>query len=268
MSRSCVCGGENENCRYCGGSGIIGDTLGSALDDTLRRATIENSPTADIKAEHERWPSWSQISVPPPIRWAKCPKGCGRWINVEKVERHLRNCTGVRVTHPQHHAPAHQKNSKREEISFDSCPVCGAKLKAGRIQRHMSKAHGTTTSNPLFAEFVRRANVARRSTTETAPVHQNPSPPQRERTLCPICKAMVNVTRLNKHMAKVHNRRLTPQPTQAASANDPTRQGTTLVAPRDKNLDATKLYAHPYREQGRYGSHPSHDGFDDESTAD
>src|SRR5438067_975104 len=80
MSRSCVCGGENENCRYCGGSGIIGDRLGSALDDTLRRATIENSPTADIKAEHARWPSWSQISVPPPIRWAKCPKGCGRWI--------------------------------------------------------------------------------------------------------------------------------------------------------------------------------------------
>jgi hypothetical protein len=69
-------------------------------------------------------------------------------------------------------------------------------------------------------------------------------------------------------MAKIHKRRLTPRPTQAASAKDPTRQGTTLVAPRDKNLDATKLYAHPYREQGRYGSHPSHDGFDDESTPD
>jgi hypothetical protein len=31
------------------------------------------------------------------------------------------------------------------------------------------------------------------------------------------------------------------------------------------NLDATKDYGYPARETGRYGSHPSHDGFDDES---
>jgi hypothetical protein len=31
------------------------------------------------------------------------------------------------------------------------------------------------------------------------------------------------------------------------------------------NLDATKNIGYPVREQGRYGSHPSHDGFDDES---
>jgi hypothetical protein len=31
------------------------------------------------------------------------------------------------------------------------------------------------------------------------------------------------------------------------------------------NLDATKGIGYPVRESGRYGSHPSHDGFDDES---
>ena len=31
------------------------------------------------------------------------------------------------------------------------------------------------------------------------------------------------------------------------------------------NLDATKNRGFPARETGRYGSHPSHDGFDDES---
>ncbi len=31
------------------------------------------------------------------------------------------------------------------------------------------------------------------------------------------------------------------------------------------NLDATKGIGYPAREQGRYGSYPSHDGFDDES---
>ena len=31
------------------------------------------------------------------------------------------------------------------------------------------------------------------------------------------------------------------------------------------SLDATKGIGFPVREAGRYGSHPSHDGFDDES---
>lgn len=35
--------------------------------------------------------------------------------------------------------------------------------------------------------------------------------------------------------------------------------------PWEKNIDATRLYAHSYREEGKYGSHPGHDGFDDES---
>jgi hypothetical protein len=144
MSHSCVCGGENEDCRYCGGSGIIGDVLGSALDETIRRLSIENSPTEDIKASPRPWWFPSNISG-----------------------------------YVSEYGPTSQK-------------------------------------------------------TKPAP----PSNPKPER--------------------------LTPPATPAASAQDPTRQNTTLVAPRDKNLDATKLYAHPYREQGRYGSHPSHDGFDDE----
>jgi hypothetical protein len=35
--------------------------------------------------------------------------------------------------------------------------------------------------------------------------------------------------------------------------------------PWRNNLDATKNYGYPAREAGRYGSHPSHDGFDGES---
>jgi hypothetical protein len=33
----------------------------------------------------------------------------------------------------------------------------------------------------------------------------------------------------------------------------------------EPDLDAAKPYAHSAREHGRFGSHPSHDGFDDES---
>jgi len=33
----------------------------------------------------------------------------------------------------------------------------------------------------------------------------------------------------------------------------------------EENLDATKGIGYPARDDGRYGSYPSHDGFDDES---
>ncbi len=161
MSLSCVCNGENESCRHCGGSGIIADDgLAAALDETVRRLAIEKSYTEDIEASPRPWWFPSNISTP------ACPKGCGRWVDPQKVEEHLRSCTG-----PQKTKPTHSSNSKPNE--------------------------GPVTS-----------------------------------------------------------------------AKDPTRQDTIFVAPRDRNLDATKLYAHPYREQGRYGSHPSHDPFDDESTPD
>jgi hypothetical protein len=36
-------------------------------------------------------------------------------------------------------------------------------------------------------------------------------------------------------------------------------------SPWRDTLDATKNIGYPARESGRYGSHPAHDGFDDES---
>lgn len=41
-----------------------------------------------------------------------------------------------------------------------------------------------------------------------------------------------------------------------------TTQGETQAS---RKIDATKDYAHAFRESGRYGSHPSHDRFDDDS---
>src|SRR5271166_5115230 len=87
------------------------------------------------------------------------------------------------------------------------------------------------------------------------------------------------VAKLNPREPDCHVRQLrpftavAPEPPSAGhdvlpSANDVLRESTTFAAPRDKNLDATKLYAHSYRETGRFGSHPSHDGFDDESGPD
>ena len=171
QDNTCVCNGENGNCRYCGGSGIMEDRLRPAFDETLRRRAIEESPTEDIKASPRPWWFPSNISVTPPPKWIKCPKGCGRWVDIQREQSHITNCTGVRATPAEKTKPTPPSNTKTEEA----------------------------------------------------------------------------------------------RPEQVTSDKDPTRQDTTFVAGRDKNLDATKLYAHAYREQGKYGSHPSHDGFDDES---
>jgi len=85
----------------------------------------------------------------------------------------------------------------------------------------------------------------------------------RDDDFCPVCKVKVKASRLEKHARDLHGS--CGAKMAVRSAADVTTHSTTFVAPRDKNLDATKLYAHSYREQGRFGSHPSHDGFDDES---
>jgi hypothetical protein len=69
--------------------------------------------------------------------------------------------------------------------------------------------------------------------------------------ICPVCKVKVRGDRLNRHLRKVHktrSMRAAGKSSFAPSAKDLLRDSTTLVAPRDKNLDATKLYAHSYRE--------------------
>lgn len=50
MSRSCVCEGSNENCRFCGGLGTVPDTLATALDGRVQRlATEASSATKQVR---------------------------------------------------------------------------------------------------------------------------------------------------------------------------------------------------------------------------
>ena len=263
MSRSCVCGGTNENCRYCGGTGMIPDRLGAALDATLQRLQLENSPTEDIKFSPKRKSSQISIKPRPTIEWVQCPKGCGRWVNPRKLKRHLNR---VHTTNPASSQMANAsltspKPSKAER-KYETCPVCWAKVRVERINGHVARVHtnrpvATATSQPhrITAEATKSVRMS--------PVSRKV---ESEYETCPLCKVRVRASRINRHMRKAHKRTPTnPHRAVPLSSKDPLRDTTTLVAPRDKNLDATKLYAHPYREQGRYGSHPSHDGFDDES---
>lgn len=249
MSRSCVCAGSNENCRFCGGTGTLPDLLGDALADSLQRLVLEPGARGTSKVRGRLVShrvrarrSSSQINL------IRCPEGCGAFLNPRKVARHLSKVHGRPSTPPQ----------KQE----DPIPVIGVPSK--RLDSPAAVNRPKSASAPKV-----RANV-RPVTENIETAARQLAKLRRARSsfeVCPVCKARLKATRLEKHLRKVHRKRVSRSPI-VHSAKDPTRQATTLVAPRDKNLDATKLYAHPCREQGRFGSHPSHDGFDDESSPD
>jgi hypothetical protein len=91
---------------------------------------------------------------------------------------------------------------------------------------------------------------------------------------------MNNIREVERHAKNCAGVRISPRQKKSAtpianaktqevnleSAKDPTRQDTIFAAPHDKNLDATKNWGYPAREQqGKYGSHPGCDDFNDES---
>jgi uncharacterized C2H2 Zn-finger protein len=317
---------------------MLPERLGSALDETLRRVALENTPTDDIRLGTKR-----RSRAPALIartfgkvghrrrNLIPCPQGCGAFLRSSKLNRHLKkahliesNASDVTATiNPvrpsslkserkyevcsickatvrverleRHMTRAHQRRlvpappannldatptlsptnrpaattqpSKAVVIGEvnrnESCPLCGASIRIGGMKRHMTKAHTSSLANPLFTEVVRQASLAHQRAHSTLPIRHDISPSPEKITRCPVCKVAIKVNRFEKHMRKVHRKRVVVR-----SAKNAMRQSTTLVSPRDKNLDATKLYAHPYREQGKFGSHPSHDGFDDESSPD
>lgn len=127
----------------------------------------------------------------------------------------------------------------------------------------------------------------------TGPMLQLPKPapqqvaePVKLFSECPYCGANVKSTKLPKHMRVKCPKRIpnlmrsrhsqsskggAPQMNRWGSSgvDQPSKKRGAVhdqVHGRDR-LDATKGYAHAYREQGRFGSHPSHDSFDDESTS-
>jgi len=206
---------------------------------------------------------------------------CKATVRVERLERHMMRA------HKRRLAPASAANNLDatptlsatnrpaattqpsnpvvigEANRNESCPLCGASIRIGGIKKHMTKAHTSSLANPLFTEAVRQGNLARQRAQGTLALRHRISPSPQKTARCPICKVAIKASRFEKHMRKVHRKRVVVR-----SAKDAMRQSTTLVAPREKNLDATKPYAHAYREQGKFGSHPSHDGFDDESSPD
>jgi hypothetical protein len=99
-------------------------------------------------------------------------------------------------------------------------------------------------------------------------------------TQCPKCAVHLRVDRLNKHIKKIHSISSVTSQAKVTPAKCKLKPKSfviskTTISPISESLyespqmvrrlDHTRLYAHSFRENGLYGSHPSHDSFDDES---
>ena len=98
-----------------------------------------------------------------------------------------------------------------------------------------------------------------------------PGPPDsasRKLVICEYCGCSVRFDRHDRHVKKVHLKsrsRFRRSPKFQSKPNLAVPNTTQEETRVSRTLDATREYAHSFREEGRYGSHPSHDRFDDDS---
>jgi hypothetical protein len=172
-----------------------------------------------------------------------------------------------------------------KEIATSTCPTCHVQF-AHYIDLVAHQQAGCPTPNvPIRRLRYIRPEQVRKSHTKS--VFNAP----RKMTNCSYCGCPVKTTNLQRHLGRCpkylkshaktsakwnvrrpksgNNGAMTPpaQKTHDLSAGhkklDP-RTGFAYANGLDP-IDATKLYAHSFRENGKYGSHPLHDGMDDES---
>jgi hypothetical protein len=220
MSRSCVCGGSNENCRYCGGTGMLPDRLGAALDETLHRVADAQLNTGSGKVRQKlvshrlkgkpvtpRAPDQrriKRISVRPPANLVPCPQGCGAMVSARKLARHLRKIHHLApdASPNVHNLATTAPVQNSSVVRYEACGICNSKVRADRIQRHMLKVH--KTANPVVPN----------STVKVAD-------PSLAVATCPKCKAKLRADRLESHIRWAHRGRKKRKRRKKGKANDP-----------------------------------------------
>jgi len=86
MTRSCVCGGSNSECRWCGGSGIVEETFATALERRSYHPGSESVPPAALSIPIELQP---HVLLPTS---GDCPFCNAK--NVKRLHRHVRRSHG------------------------------------------------------------------------------------------------------------------------------------------------------------------------------
>jgi len=161
------------------------------------------------------------------------------------------------------------------------CPEC--RTAVAKLARHLRRVHligidakfAVPTKKGL--ECPKCALVVMDLSTHLRSVHgignsgakaQSAAPERTGLCKCPRCGVRVKAEKLKRHIRNVHKFVKTKVGKRRGGEivwTEETKQRGFQTDAEQRRLDATREYAQKFRDHGQFGSHPSHDGFDDES---
>jgi len=238
----CSCGGSNENCYRCFGVGVIGGNRPSEpaskykyVSPHRKRRTRPIVPAQQVEHRIQRVETKSRRTPNGPVQCLVC--------------RELVRATVLGLHYSARHS-GRKLICEKEIRQWVTCPVCNTFVKRleKHMRRHEQKAVGRGAPAGGTSERERLIRLGR-------------IVPEQQPTQLAAARPATQGARNTLKMKPVTTgrsgalERWKEDLTRKENPNSP------------KNLDYTRPYPLAYRENGRYGSHPSHDGFDDESTS-
>lgn len=250
----CSCGGENPNCFRCWGTGMVeskspelpssGTYLGSRLSKKGSNRLPMPCPECGI----------SVMGLVDHLQKVHA-KSAGKKKNKSRPTGGRRSYV-ILVDSTTPKTSKDSKSQRNEEQGLHLCPVCGVAVKS--LTRHFNR-----TGHSSAGRTIPTGKPANKTTSQS------------ER--CPRCGARFSTpTQLSSHVMEAHGRVEFLQLERATSGNHRMSRGVTEAeqylpqrenTQHDGQLDAKRYWGHSFRDHGQFGSYPSHDDMDDESSA-
>jgi hypothetical protein len=287
-SKPCVCQGSNENCMYCSGRGYVrGKGVAQSRSTTAKRSGSDEHVRQFI-AKHPllnpnplQQPAGSEAKYRPQPTKEKPDESSSEEIPERSfISASPANVRSVHLRPSKQTAPVIDVMKIAKEITTSTCPTCHVQF-AHYIDLVAHQQAGCPKPNVPIRRLryipPEQVRKSRNKSVFNAP---------RKMTNCSYCGCPVKTTNLQKHLGRcpkysashiktstkwnVQRPKSGKTPDQrtvhsAADAKRPDPRTQFAQANGLEPIDATKQYAHSFRENGKYGSHPLHDGMDDES---
>ncbi|MGA3125099.1 MAG: hypothetical protein ABSD13_00165 [Candidatus Korobacteraceae bacterium] len=285
---SCSCGGLNENCNLCYGTGIARpkNTTGKVGLDERNRIIQHMSRVAVI------CPYCQLRGLQPAIKAhiAKAHLKTGKRRDAQaRQELEAWIAAAIAAVKKKREVKKAAKQLKKQKSKKTKQLKGREQLKLNK-QTYVAKSlvnkeaplesRKTILDSSLRKSLIERGLLRPISTkliNQTAKVQQQafsmPPTTVRELVPCPICKARIKPTKLAKHVKTVHHlvdqRMKLQQHNRAGQATNSeeveSHSEQIRSVPDYDPRDAHRGVGFVIREEGRYGSHALHDRFDDES---
>jgi len=254
---SCVCGGTNENCRYCQGTGQSGVRL------PVRSLCIDLTRTQSMGRRHKSRGGCCPICGKTPLKMGKHlrnfhPEGSSPLLQETQITNAIQQA-GENSRPGSSPSPLQESMTPTRPLAtvstpMKNCPLCNQQVREDRMQKHLDFRCSLRPGKPQRHKPGMQVALVPHGIAE---VFQRLSSSKIDRP-----------SKLGTRGAGPKDSGRKPKHSTGDASSESARYTGKAGVERPEwwdNLDATKNCGYPAREEGRYGSYPSHDGFDDES---